>query len=81
VKKESAFMRFHPFLRRVRTHNAQTERVLWARIFCFFLNEEEIFLSFRSEKEKKEALTLPRVFLSLSLSCCFLTFSRKEDGI
>ena len=36
VKKESAFMRFHPFLRRVRTHNAQTERVLWARIFCFF---------------------------------------------
>jgi hypothetical protein len=78
VKKESAFMRFHPFLRRVRTHNAQTERVLWARIFCFFLNEEEIFLSFRSEKEKKKLSPYPEFFsLSLSLAV-FSPFPKKR---
>ena len=60
-------MRFHPFSRRVRTHNAQTERVLWARIFCFFLNEEENKKALLSGKKKKKLSPTPE-FLSLSLA-------------
>jgi len=48
--------------------------------FLFFLNEEEIKKKLSLEKEKKEALTLPRVFLSLSLSLAVFSPFQKKRG-
>jgi len=47
--------------------------------FLFFLNEEEIKkkLSFGEGKKRSSHLT-PSFSLSLSLSCCFLTFSKEK---
>jgi len=79
VKKRARSCVFTHFYVAWATHNAQTERVLWAHIFGFFLKRrEKFFLRFGEEKKKKLSPTPPS--FSLSLSLLFLTFSRKEHG-